>query len=341
MENIKGTFSYWLDVSHMDRWSRAVFYAVSVLSIACPCALGLAAPLATLVGASKAAKNGIIINHAETYEKIKKVDVVVFDKTGTLTEGKFTVSQLIGNTDNLALIYQLEMKSMHPLAMAFVDYCQKHQLVDATHLNDQNIQEIAGVGLKQEVDNNLYEVTSLHYIQNQGYQMTAEITNFLNQITQNPNHEAMQSLICFSKNQVVENIILLEDKISDNAYDVIRILHEMNIDTVIISGDNENAVKFVADKLGIKQYYANTKPEEKADIIAKIQENKKFVAYVGDGINDLVALKQADLSIAINKDNSIANAVSDVLILNHDILSILKTIMITKVTRKMIIFNLI
>ena len=344
IQDIGGTFSTWFgehSVDNVDKWSRAVFYAVGTLSIACPCALGLAAPLATLVGASKAARNGIIINRADAYEKIKKIDAVAFDKTGTLTEGKFTVSKIIGNQENLVLINQLEKKSIHPLALSFTKYIEEN----FNHLNDNvletEIQEVPGVGMKMQWQDKTYEVTSYHYAKQNGYLLNEEVKEFLLNYGTNKEMDVMQSIVCFSINNEVVNVIVFEDKIADNAYDVVNLLHSMNIDVYMISGDNEVAVKFVANKLGIKHYYANVKPSEKSNIIKQIQDQNKVVAFVGDGINDLEALKQSDLSIAINKDNSIANSISDILILNHDILSVVKSISITKVTRRMIIFNLI
>ena len=344
IDEIGGTFATWFGdhgASHLDRWSRAAFYAVGTLSIACPCALGLAAPLATLVGASKAAKNGIIINTAEAYEKIKKVDAVAFDKTGTLTEGVFTVSKIIGDQKNLEIINQLEKKSIHPLALSFVKYIEKNY-PELNKFNDLvDIQEVAGVGMKVVHNDNIYEVTSYNFVKQNDYNLNSNVKEYLSEYEQTKTMDIMQSIVCFSINKEVVNVIVFEDKIAENAYDVVNLLHSMNIDVYMISGDNEVAVKFVADKLGIKHYYSNVKPSEKSAIIKQIQDQNKVVAYVGDGINDLEALKQSDLSIAINKENSIANAISDILILNHDILSVVKAITITKVTRRMIIFNLV
>ena len=344
MANIPGAFNTWFhgDMYDMDKWTRAVYYAVSTLSIACPCALGLAVPLSTLVGASKAAKNGIIINTAEAYEKIKKIDAIAFDKTGTLTEGKFVVTNVLGDLDNLVYINQLEKKSIHPLATSFNEFIinKYPELAEKSLLDIDKIQEVPGIGMKCE-DAKLYEVTSFSYVKKQGYEVAKELQSFVENYEKQENVDVMQSLVCLSIDKKVVNIVVFEDKIKDNAYDVINILKSKGIDVYMISGDNEIAVKFVANKLGIKNYYFNVKPDEKSSIIKQIQDQNKVVAYVGDGINDLEALKQSDLSIAVNKENSIANAISDVLILNNDILSILKTIVITQVTRKMIIFNLI
>ena len=346
MANIPGAFNTWFhgDMYDMDRWTRAVYYAVSTLSIACPCALGLAVPLSTLVGASKAAKNGIIINTSETYEKIKKIDAIAFDKTGTLTEGKFVVSKLFGDEKYLNYLNQMEKKSIHPLAISFVDYIENHypNVATKTPLNNELIQEVPGVGMKYEQENEIYEISSYSYVKKNNYEIQDEtISNYLSNFSQQESIDVMQSLVCLSVNKVVKLLVVFEDKIKENAYDVINILKQKNIDVYMISGDNEVAVKYVANKLGIEHCYSNVKPSQKSEIIKQIQSQNKVVAYVGDGINDLEALKQSDLSIAINKENSIANAISDVLILNNDILSILKTIVITQVTRKMIIFNLV
>lgn len=341
INNIHHTFQKWLQGdNHMDKWSAAVFYAISTLSVACPCALGLAVPLATLVGASKAAKNGIIINRAETYEKIKKVDAIAFDKTGTLTEGVFTVKKILGPIDNIFIMNSLEKLSMHPLAKAFNKYVEENY-PHINNVNIENVEEIPGVGLRVKLDDNQYEMTSLDYVIKNKYTLNNNIKSYVDNFLNQKEINVMQSITCFSQNNEVVNIVIFEDKIRPEAYDLVKILKHRNIDVYMISGDNEIAVEYVAKQLGIEHYYYNVKPSEKSAIIESIQKQGKFVAYVGDGINDLEALKQSNLSIAVNKENSIANAVSDVLILNKELMSILKTISLTKITRRMIIFNLL
>lgn len=342
IDSIAGIFNNWFNISQQDfnKYSLAIFYAVGTLSIACPCALGIAAPAANLVGASKAAKNGIIINTPETYEKIKKIDVIAFDKTGTLTEGKFNVTKIYGDLKNINIIYELEKNSIHPLATSFVKYCEQQNIknnMQTFKMND--VKEIAGVGICGKNDKDTFLVCSLDYAKKNNFVMDKKLNDFTN--NQFQKLTIMNSIVCFVKNNIIENIIIFEDKISDNAIDTIMILKKMNIKTCIISGDNLSAVEFAANKLNVDEYYADIKPDQKCDIIKKLQENNKVVAYVGDGINDLEALKQANLSIAISKENSLAQSISDITILNNDIISILKAIEITKATRKMIIFNLI
>ncbi|GAA5414922.1 heavy metal translocating P-type ATPase [Ureaplasma ceti] len=360
MDNVHHSFTEWLNNSSLPgaghemtkaeqlhsakHWSLAVFYGVSVLCVACPCALGLAVPLATLVGASKAARNGIIINRAEAYEKVKKIDAIAFDKTGTLTEGKFTVSNILGDLENLSMMQSLEKLSIHPLAKAFNDHIDE-KYPDMLLPELTNVTEIPGVGLEVKTEESgtetLYQMTSLKFVLSEGYEMEPEIQEYIDNFNKQKEINVMQSITCFSINKKVVNLIVFEDQIRPEAFDVIKILKHRNIDVYMISGDNEIAVKYVADQLGIEHYYYDVKPSEKQGIIESIQQKGKSVAYVGDGINDLEALKQSDLSIAINKENSIANAVSDVLILNKEVMSILKTVTLTKITRKMILFNLI
>lgn len=343
IENIGGSFNTWIGSdmnTDFDKYSLAIFYSVGTLAIACPCALGIAAPAATLVGTAKAAKNGIIINTAETYEKIKKIDVIAFDKTGTLTEGKLIVKEFLGNEKNLKFIYQMEKHSIHPLATSFVTYIESQKIKIEKNDNIKDIKEIAGYGIVAKINNKKCELISIDNAFKNKYEFHKQLNDFTNKYKEHKIN-IMQTYVCYVIDKKVQNIIVFEDKLSDNAFDTIQILKKLNIKTCIISGDNLKSVEFAAKKLGIDKFYASVKPSEKSEIIKQLQQEYGIVSYVGDGINDLEALKQSNLSIAINKENSVAQAVSDILILNHDLMSILKAIEITKITRKMIIFNLV
>lgn len=344
INKIQGVFNNWFNIENnvmFDKVYLAFFYAIGTLAIACPCALGIAAPVASLVGASKAAKNGIVINTSETYEKIKKIDVVVFDKTGTLTNGKMDVVKIVGNQKNLPIIYEMEKLSIHPIGLSLINYFEKNDFKFNNITSILNAKEIAGVGISCEVKKDKYLVSSLKYTIDNNFSFAKDVKEELASMDQKNKVSNLTTIVCLSKNNNVENIIVLSDSISDNAHDAITLFKSLKIETCITSGDNENAVAEIAKDLNINEFYANIKPHEKAEIIKKIQNRNKIVAYVGDGINDLEALKQADLSIAISKDNKIAQSVSDITILNHDIINIIKAIEITKQTRRMIIFNLI
>lgn len=345
INEINGIFNNWFNISDQTTYSKiylAFFYSVGTLAIACPCALGIAVPVASLVGASKAAKNGIIINTGETYEKIKKIDAIAFDKTGTLTSGKFVVEKVYGNKDNIDIIYFLEKSSIHPLALSFVDYVKNNNIaIKKNNIKLNNINEIAGIGIKADFKNKSYLLSSYDYAIKNGFKLADHLLSFKENSLNKIHENVLKTIVCLSIDKKIENIIIFSDQISENAYDAINLLHSKGIETYIISGDNYNSVEMVAKELNIKKFYANTKPSDKASIIKEIQGKNKVVAYIGDGINDLEALKQSDLSIAISKENKIAQSISDITIINHDILNIIKAIEITKETRRMIIFNLI
>ncbi|WPL38369.1 heavy metal translocating P-type ATPase [Malacoplasma iowae] len=345
INEINGVFNNWFNITDNATYTKvylAFFYSVGTLAIACPCALGIAVPVASLVGASKAAKNGIIINTGETYEKIKKIDAIAFDKTGTLTSGKFLVENIYGDKNNISMIYYMEKTSIHPLAISFVEYVKNNEInIKDNDIKLSNLNEIAGVGIKANFQNKTYLLSSYDYAIKNNFKLSSDLKSFSEKELNDINDNILKTIVCLSVDNKIVNIIVFSDQISENAYDAINLLHSKGIETYIISGDNYKAVETVSKELNIKNFYANTKPSDKASIIKEIQSKNKVVAYIGDGINDLEALKQSDLSIAISKENKIAQSISDITIINHDILNIIKAIEITKETRRMIIFNLI
>ncbi|MCV3734235.1 cation-translocating P-type ATPase [Ureaplasma miroungigenitalium] len=315
-------------------YDKAVHVAISVLVVSCPCAFGIAIPLAVLIGSAKAARNGIVFNDVQIFEKIKKVTAVAFDKTGTLTTGVLKVQKIYGDKQYLPLIYQLENVSLHPLAKSFIAYCLQKNIIIA----DQSveIQERAGVGIIANNGQDQYILTNKKYLLDHGYDFNElEISKI------NEPEDELVSAAYLAVNNVVKTMITFSDEIRQDAYEAIQILKTYKIKTYVISGDNKKTVQRLAKELQIDEYYAEVKPEEKAAIIEKIQKQKEIVMFVGDGINDLLALKQADLAIATGSENQAANAVSDVNLINQDIINIAKLIKITKQTRLFILLNLL
>ncbi|MCV3753839.1 heavy metal translocating P-type ATPase [Ureaplasma zalophigenitalium] len=316
-------------------YDKALHVAVSVLVISCPCAFGIAIPLAVLIGSAKAARNGIIFNNAQIFEKIKKVTAVAFDKTGTLTTGVLKVQEVYGDTSFLPLIYQLENVSLHPLAKSFVAYCLQNN-IDINHTNMQ-IKELAGVGIIANDNKNQYILTNQKYLLDHEY----DFSEFKTPNSPSVDKHELVSSVYLAVNKVVKTMITFNDEIREDAYEAIQILKSQKIKTYVISGDNKPTVERLAKQLEIDDYYAEVKPEEKAVIIERIQKQKEVVMFVGDGINDLLALKQADLAIATGAENQAANAVSDVNLINQDIINIAKLIKLTKQTRLFILLNLL
>ncbi len=332
--------SSWLFGNHRpdNKYIAATYFAVAVLAVSCPCALGVAIPFASLCGISKASRNGIVINHASAYEKVNKVDLIAFDKTGTLTKGKFEVSQIIGNKSNLELIYHMESKSIHPLAKSYVDwYLTKHKQAKT---KDIAVKELSGIGLSYKQNTTTYQIVSYKYIKDnlKKLKLNKDIKDYINKFELSSDNY-LTSLAFVMKNNNVETLIVFKDSINENTIETIKVLKARNIEIYMITGDNEKAASRLAKQLGIK-YYANVLPHEKAKIVKQFQSQGHNVCYVGDGINDLEVLKQANLSMAINKDNAIVNNVADISILNKDIMSVIKSIFITKLIRKIIFLNL-
>ncbi|AJQ45564.1 haloacid dehalogenase [Ureaplasma diversum] len=311
---------------------KAIFVSVAVLVISCPCAFGIAIPLAVLIGASKGAKNGIMFNNANIFEKIKSINAVAFDKTGTLTNGVLELVNIKGDQSDLDIIYALENTSLHPLAKSFIKYAKANNINLSNKIS--NIKEIAGVGIfGYDQNNNQYCLTSVQYAKTNKFVFDQSINQTINDDT---NNNELISYVVYSVNNQVKTLLMFSDQIRADAYETIKLLKHHNIDVYMISGDNEQTVKKIANDLDINHYYYEIKPEQKAEIIEQIQKDNKSVIYVGDGINDLLALKQADLSISIDIHNKAANSISDINLLNNDILNIFKVIKLTKITRKFI-----
>lgn len=323
-----------------NKFISAAYYAVAVLAVSCPCALGIAVPLASLSGVSKASKNGIIINHASSYENAHKIDLIAFDKTGTLTKGKFEVVKFIGNKNNLSIIYAMESKSIHPLANSFVNFCNNKHSIKVKSKN-LNVKENPGIGLSCNYQQSHYQIVSLPYILENKMKLHFNkiVEKEFNKI-ENSSSKDLISLAFFIKNNSVENLIVFEDSLNENTIETIKVLKMRNKEIYMITGDNEKTARILAKRLGIK-FFANVLPHQKAEIVKQFQEQNKKVCYVGDGINDLEVLKQADLSIAINKENAVANSISDISIINTNIMNVIKSIFITNLIRKMIIMNLL
>lgn len=307
----------------------SIFFSIAMIAIACPCALGLATPLAIAIGLGVASKNNIVFNTKEIFEKIKNINAIAFDKTGTLTIGKL---QVVHSTDKQFkykdIVYTLESQSIHPLADSLVNYLARHE---ASLLKFKNLKEEIGFGIKATIDNHVYVISSKQKLLEQNYKLSVKQSVKKDDATE----------IALTKDNDIVAIYQLKDKLNPNAKEVIRYLHKNNIETYIITGDNESNAIAIAKQTGIKKYFANVKPEQKGKIIEEIQSQNKSVAYVGDGINDLIALKQSNLAISISITNESAKDVSDLNIANGDIMNIYKAIKITKLTRRAIIYNII
>ena len=281
--------------------------AIAVLMVSCPCSLGLATPLSILVGSSRAINLQIIYNNTEIFEKASHIDAICFDKTGTLSKGTFVVSEFESKVDNaLDIIYTLESISNHPIATSLVKFAKDN---NAKLIKELKPTEIIGKGIQCD-DYFIYKE---------------------NQIVK-----------LLYKDEIIATLTL-KDEIKEEAKDVIIQLHKQNIEVYILTGDSKDIAISVANELNIKQenVFYEIKPEDKLSIIEKLKDEGKKVAFVGDGINDALALNKADLSISMGNGSDVAKSSSDITLTNSALCSITSSIRLSKKVYINIIENFI
>ena len=281
--------------------------AIAVLMVSCPCSLGLATPLSILVGSSRAINLQIIYNNTEIFEKASHIDAICFDKTGTLSKGTFVVSEFESKVDNaLDIIYTLESISNHPIATSLVKFAKDN---NAKLIKELKPTEIIGKGIQCD-DYFIYKE---------------------NQIVK-----------LLYKDEIIATLTL-KDEIKEEAKDVIKQLHKQNIEVYILTGDSKDIAISVANELNIKKenVFYEIKPEDKLSIIEKLKDEGKKVAFVGDGINDALALNKADLSISMGNGSDVAKSSSDITLTNSALCSITSSIRLSKKVYINIIENFI
>ena len=322
------TFCVWMFFGGENALTQALLASVSVLVIACPCALGLATPTAIMVGVGKAAENNILIRDAESLEKAKEVNVVVLDKTGTLTQGHPEVTnwEWTGGLENkdqhAAAISVLESRSEHPLAQAVVNYVK-------INLNSkiEKFESVTGNGVKRVVDGKSYLIGTLSFLEKEGALLNPELQK-LAEIQR----KAAQTVIGVSLNQAQIALISIADQLKTTSAEAIKKLQEQGIGVYMLTGDNGQTAEAVAKQVGIKNYLAEVKPDDKMQFIQKLQSEGKIVAMVGDGINDSQALVQADVSIAMGKGSDIAMDVAKMTLITSDLMVLPKALKLSRKT---------
>lgn len=317
-----------------DSLQQSLAIAISTLIIACPCALGIATPLAVAVGINKAAKMGIIYNKTSAFEKITKIDTICFDKTGTLTTGNLMITKVYGQNKHINKAIALEKYSTHPLALAFNLYAGINDITDLP--NVEHIKEEIGYGLKGKCDNENLQISSLANLQVAKMPLSPFLLNQKLDVS-----DQQQIILALAINKVITNIFVLNDQLRDNALATITKIRKQGIKVVLISGDNEQQTADIAKRVNIENYYANIKPVGKSQLVADLQAQGQKVAFVGDGINDVVALQQSDLAIAMDTGSDIAKKNGDITITNNDISAVYKAIVLTKKTKNNIWMNFI
>ncbi len=302
---------------------------IAVLVVSCPCALGLATPTSIAVSSGLAFKNKILYKGGEFFELANKIEAIGFDKTGTLTKGELVVSEYFGDFKYLAYTKSLEIHSNHPIGKAINSYKE-----DVLTYKIDEYEIIDGKGIKGTYLGEKILVGSLNFIEEN------EITNIFEHEYKKFTSEG-KVVIFTSVNKKVVNMIVLEDELKEESIELINELKALNIKPYLITGDNDNTAKYLAEKLGIDEYFSEVLPNEKANIIKKLQNKHKVVAFVGDGMNDAPALKQADVSFSVSNASDIANDTADVVMLDNDLRLVLIAIDLSKKTTINITQNLI
>jgi P-type Cu+ transporter len=328
-------FIVWLTVgSYFLGTSVAISYGllafVGVLVIACPCALGLATPTAVIVGVGKGAENGILIKNAESLEKLHLVDTVVFDKTGTITKGIPSVTEIVSfdaaftEKKILQIAASVEKHSQHPLAVAITAKAEKMKvsLLPVSHFEENEGRGVVGQVEKQKVI-----IRKPHA----GEQEKKEIVAL---------QEQGKTVVVVEVSHRSVGILAISDTIKENAIDAIKKIHALGLRTVMLTGDNTRAAKYIAQQVGIDEVIAEVLPVEKSDVIKNLQKKGQRVAMVGDGINDAPSLTQAEVGIAMATGSDIAIESSDITLLGGDIAKVGQAIQLSKSTIRTIKQNL-
>ena len=327
------TFIAWISIGATI--DTAVIRLVTVLVIACPHALGLAAPLVISVSTSLAAKHGLLIRKRPQFEKARKINAVIFDKTGTLTEGKFGVTdiQTFNNIDeNILLSYAatIENESEHPIARGILN---EAKLKELELLEMSNFNSITGVGIEGTIDDKQVKVVSPGYVRKQ--KIDFDDKNF------NKWSEQGKTVVFLLVNEELAGAIALADKIKESSKQTIEQLHKRNIKAIMLTGDNQKVANYVAEQIGIDEVYAEVMPNEKADKVTEIQERGLVVAMTGDGINDAPALTKADVGIAVGAGTDIAMDSADIVLVDSNPKDILAIFSLSKRTYNKLVQNLI
>ena len=326
-------FVAWNLLASDNGFTHGLLAMVTVLIIACPCALGLATPTAIMVGIGKGAENGILIKNAESLEVARKVNTVVLDKTGTLTEGHPQVTDaawLENEAKSKNLLYSLEKMSEHPLAEALVRFMQN---VSAFEVKRFGVLE--GRGVEGYIDDKKYYAGNLTLMQERGIKMDEAL-----QAKADKWAKEAKTVIALADEQTVMGVLAITDQLKATSLQAIEALHKQGIEVWMLTGDQAEAAREVARQVGIAHFKASVLPQEKASFIQELQAQGKKVAMVGDGINDSAALAQADLSIAMGQGSDIAMDTAMVTILSSDLVKISETIHLSQLTVRTIRQNL-
>ena len=339
-----GTFAFWYFLSPnisflqtQDYLTRALINMVSVLVIACPCAMGLATPTAVMVGTGKGAETGILFRSAEALERAGKITSVVLDKTGTITKGQPEVKQIVvleSSLDEnkiLQMAASVERGSEHPLGEALIAEAGNRRL----KLTDPDkFTSVAGKGVRAIVNDSEIFVGNIRFMQESGIS-TKGINGMLKKL-----EEDAQTAILISSDNTLLGIIGIADSTKESSKSAINVLNQMGLDTIMLTGDNQRTANVIGKMVGVNSVIAEVLPGDKAKVVKDLQEKGNVVAMVGDGVNDAPALAQADVGLAIGTGTDVAVASAPVTLMSGDLSGVVKAINLSKKTLKTIRQNL-
>jgi Cu2+-exporting ATPase len=332
------TFVTWLLIGGDNALTTALLTSVTVLVIACPCALGLATPTAIMVGVGKGAENNILIKDAESLELGYKVNAVVLDKTGTLTEGRPVVTDIhwtVPAASQAALsmiLYALEAQSEHPLASAVTTYLAGLNVTGATLTN---FTSVTGKGVTARSGDESYSIGNRALLTGQGITLPDELSQRATDW-----QEQAKTVVFFANTHQVLALIAITDPVKATSKQAVETLQKRGIAVYMLTGDNAQTAATVASQVGLQHYRADVLPADKAQFVQELQRNGKVVAMVGDGINDSLALAQADVSIAMGKGSDIAMDVAKMTLITSDLMSVPQALYLSRRTVQTIRQNL-
>ncbi|OLY94561.1 Cu2+-exporting ATPase [Cnuella takakiae] len=331
------SFISWVVLGGANGLTQGLLALVTVLVIACPCALGLATPTAIMMGVGKGAEHGILIKDAESLELAHKIDTLILDKTGTITNGKPEVVDIIwkdgaGVEELSSLLFTIERQSEHPLAGAVVNYFKNKKV---QQLSLDHFESITGKGIEVMYDGNTYFLGSPRFLQLQHIKIDS-------MLAKKANHWLSEAytVIWLSDRENALAAIAIADQIKETSADAIHQLQKMGVEVHMLTGDNGQTAKAIAQKTGIQHYKAEVLPQDKADYVKALQASGRKVAMVGDGINDSQALAQADVSIAMGRGSDIAMDVAKMTLMTSDLARIPQAIILSRQTVRTIRQNL-
>lgn len=311
---------------------------ITVLVIACPCALGLATPTAIMVGIGKGAEQGMLIKDAESLEKAHRLTDIIFDKTGTLTMGEVSISDIvwanrpIDDNDFASAMYSIEKQSEHPLAQAVVEYLSA---TGATNVPVDAFITLPGKGVLAKVNEQTWWVGNRALMDEQKVNIPADVERQASSWQQKA-----RTLIWFARGNELVAVMAASDQLQPTAKEAIDRLVKMGIEPHLVTGDHQASANAIASELGIKNVLAGTLPDDKHAYVKRLQEKGRIVAMIGDGINDSQALAQADVSIAMGKGTDIAMDVASMTLLSSDLLAVPRAIKLSDRTVRTIRQNL-